>query len=112
MEHFARPIVHYVQSLKLLQKLEIYLQGMNGTVILILFIFLFLITEAQGIYAGTLLLRGKIPIVAFTFWLFRVTKPKLMAFGWLEKVFIKKNYMREGDSTQKKFKQIYIRLNI
>jgi hypothetical protein len=151
-ERFAQPIVRYVQSLKLLKKMEIYLQGVNGTVILISFIILFLITEAQGIYAGSLLLRGqillwafiyagKIPIAAFTFWLFRVTKPKLMAFSWFEKAFnyvmrwidwlkatdiyknikiktaefkayIKKNYMREGDSTKKKFKRIYTRLKI
>ncbi len=151
-ERFAQPIVRYVQSLKLLKKLEVYLQGVNGTVILITFVLLFVITEVQGIYAGTLLLRGKvllwaliyvgkIPIAAFTFWMFKVTKPKLMAFAWFEKAYnvimgwidwikatdtyknikikageiksyIKKNYMREGDSTKKKFKRIYTRLKI
>ena len=151
-ERFAQPIVRYVQSLNILKKLEVFLQGVNGTVILVAFVLLFLITELQGIYAGSLLLRGKIllwaliyagkvPIAAFTFWLFRVTKPKLMAFAWFKKAYdflmrwidwlkattiyknikikaaeiksyIKKNYMREGDSTQKKFKRIYTRLRI
>jgi hypothetical protein len=151
-ERFAQPIVRYVQSLKLLKRLEVFLQDVNGTVILITFVILFIITEIQGIYAGALLLQGKvllwaliyagkIPIAAFTFWMFRVTKPKLMAFAWFEKAYsfvmqwvdwlkatdtyksikikaaeiktyIKKNYMREGDSTNKKFKRIYTRLKI
>ena len=151
-ERFAQPIVRYVQSFKILNRLENYLQGVNGTVILIVFVFLFVIVELQGIYAGTLLLRGqillwavlyagKIPIAAFTFWMFRVTKPKLMAFSWFAKAYntvmgwidwlkatevykniktkaadikhyIKKNYMREGDSTKKKFRKIYTRLKI
>ena len=151
-ERFAKPIVRYVQSLKLLQKLEVILQKVNGVVILIAFVVLFVVVELQGIYAGLLLLQGKvflwaliyagkIPVAAFTFWMFRVTKPKLMAFAWFEKAYnlvmswidwikatntyknikikageikayIKKNYMREGDSTKEKFKRIYTRLKI
>ncbi len=151
-ERLAQPIVRYIQSFNVLKRLEVFLQGVNGTVILIVFIILFVIVELQGIYAGTLLLRGKIllwaliyagkiPIAAFTFWLFRVTKPKLMAFPWFEKTYstvmgwidwlkatdvyknikskaveiktyIKKNYMREGDSIRKKFQRIYTRLKI
>ncbi|MCF6190409.1 MAG: hypothetical protein L3J51_08015 [Cocleimonas sp.] len=151
-ERFAQPIVRYVQSLKLLQKLEVVLQKVNGGVILVAFVLLFVIVELQGVYAGILLLQGKvllwfliyagkIPIAAFTFWLFRVTKPKLMAFAWFEKAYntvmswigwvkatdtykeiktkateikhyIKKNYMRDGDSIKKKFKRIYTRLKI
>jgi hypothetical protein len=148
----AQPIVRYVQSLKLLKRLEVYLQGVNGMVLLIVFVFLFAVTELQGFYAGILLLRGKvllwlliyagkIPIAAFTFWMFGVTKPKLMTFTWFKKAYylimrwidwlkttdvykniktkagelksyIKKNYMREGDSTKQKFKRIYTRLKI
>ncbi len=151
-ERFAQPIVRYINSLKLLQKLENYLQDVNGVVILFTFVVLFLITELQGIYAGVLLFKGqillwaliyagKIPIAAFTFWLFRVTKPKLMAFVWFKKSYdllmrgidwvkatdtykavktksaeikkyIKKNYMREGDSTREKAQRIYRRLKI
>lgn len=151
-ERFAQPIVRYIQSLNLLKKLEVYLEDVNGEVILFAFVSLFVVVELQGIYAGILLLKGKvlfwillyagkIPIAAFTFWLFRVTKPKLMVFGWFEKSYnflmrmidwlkatdvyksiktkstevknyIKKNYLREGDSTKKKFKKIYRRLRI
>ena len=97
-ERFAQPIFQYVQSLKLLKKLEVLLESVNGVVILITFVLLFVITEVQGIYAGMLLLRGevllwaiiyvgKVPIAAFTFWLFRVTKPKLMEFSWFETTY-------------------------
>ena len=97
-ERFAQPIFQYVQSLKLLKKLEVLLGSVNGVVILITFVLLFVITEVQGIYAGMLLLRGevllwaiiyagKVPIAAFTFWLFRVTKPKLMEFSWFETTY-------------------------
>jgi len=151
-ERLAKPIVQYVQSFNLCKRIEAYLKGVNGKVILIAFVFLFVIVEIQGFYAGVLLLQGKvflwaliyagkIPIAALTFWVFRVTKPKLMAFAWFEKAYnfvmhwidwlkatdvyknikiraselksyIKKNYMREGDSTKKKFKKIYGRLKI
>lgn len=151
-ERFAQPIVRYIQSLNLLNKLELYLEDVNGEVILFAFVSLFVVVELQGFYAGILLLKGKVllwillyagkvPVAAFTFWLFRVTKPKLMAFDWFErsyhflmrmidwvkgtdvyksiktkaaeiKTYLKKNYLREGDSTKKKFKKIYKRLKI
>jgi len=33
---------------------------------------------------GLVLYISKIPIAAFTFWLFRVTEEKLMQFGWFK----------------------------
>ena len=151
-ERFAQPIFRYIRSLNLLKKLDVYLQDINGGVILFVFVALFVVTELQGFYAGVLLLKGqiflwaliyagKIPIAAFTFWMFRVTKPKLMAFAWFKKLYdvvmrgitwvkatdtyksiktksieikeyIKKNYMSEGDSTKKKVQRIYRRLSI
>ena len=149
-ERFALPIVRFVQSFKLLKRLEILLKGVNGGVILVTFVLLFAVAELQGIYAGMLLLKGKvllwaliyagkIPIAAFTFWLFRVSKPKLMAFPWFVKTYdflmksiewvnstdtykmiktksveirntIKKKFMSVGGSTKVKFKRIYHRL--
>jgi hypothetical protein len=39
----------------------------------------------QGkVYTALMLYVGKIPIGAFTFWLFRVSKDKLMTFGWFK----------------------------
>lgn len=97
-ERFARPIINYINSLKILKRLEAYLQGVNSKVILVLFLVLFVIVEFQGLYAGVLFVEGKvltgvilyaskIPIAAFTFWLFRVTKDKLMAFAWFAKSY-------------------------
>lgn len=151
-ERFAQPIFRYIQSLNLLKKLERYLQGVHGIVILIVFLVLFAITEFLGIYAGVLLMEGKVlawfllyagkvPVAAFTFWLFRVTKPKLMAFAWFKRAYesvirfidwlksteiyieikttsakvknyLKKNYMREGDSVKMRASKIYRRLKI
>lgn len=94
-EGIAKPIYEAIHSLKILQKLEVKLQNMNATVILFIFVVLLVIVEAAGIYAGMLFVSGqvavglalylsKIPIAAFTFWLFRVTEDKLMQFGWFK----------------------------
>ena len=151
-ERFAQPIVRYIQSLNILKKLEVFLQGVNGGIILVVFVLLFAVTELQGFYAGALFFQGKvllwaiiyagkIPIAAFTFWLFRVSKPKLMAFAWFKKSYdymmrgidwlkstdtykaikfkaskirkyIKKNYLTHDDTTMEKFMKIRRRLKI
>jgi hypothetical protein len=98
-ERFAQPIFRYISSLKILQKLSAYLQTVNSKLILILFVGLFIIVEAQGLYAaslfvqgkvihGVLVYAGKIPISAFTFWLFHAVKDKLMEFIWFERAYI------------------------
>jgi hypothetical protein len=94
-EGIAKPIYKAIHALKILQKIETKLQSANASVILFIFIILFAIVEAAGIYAGMLFVSGqvviglvlyisKIPIAAFTFWLFRVTEDKLMQFGWFK----------------------------
>ena len=94
-EGIAKPIYKVVHSLKLLQKVEVKLHEVSGVVILIFFVVLLGVVEALGIYAGILFVRGqvllglllyisKIPIAAFTFWVFRVTEDKLMQFGWFK----------------------------
>lgn len=151
-ERFAKPIVRYIQSLNLLKTLDKYLQNVNGGLILLIFVSLFVLVELQGFYAAALLFKGKvilwvliyagkIPVAAFTFWLFKVTKPKLMAFAWFKKSYeiiietidwlkstdiyknikiksaeiksyVKKNYFREGDTIKVKIRRIYRRLKI
>ncbi len=37
---------------------------------------------------GALIYAGKIPIAAFTFWLFRVSKSQLLEFAWFEKSYL------------------------
>ncbi|PHS34453.1 MAG: hypothetical protein COA92_00735 [Sulfurovum sp.] len=99
-EGIAKPVYEFVHSLKILQKVETKLHSANATVILIIFIFLLGIVEAFGIYAGILFVSGnvllglvlyisKVPVAAFTFWMFRVTEDKLMNFGWFKWLYEK-----------------------
>ncbi len=94
-EGIAHPIYRYVHSLKILQKVEEKLHGVNRYVILVIFLVMLVAVEAFGLYAGYLFVSGqvvlglsiylmKIPIAAFTFWMFRVTEDKLMKFGWFK----------------------------
>ena len=94
-EGVAKPIYGFIHSLKVLQKVERLLHSLNAYVILVLFVVLLGIVEALGIYAGVLFVSGmmwqgmtlylaKIPIAAFTFWIFRITEDKLMLFGWFK----------------------------
>jgi len=96
----AKPIYIAIHSLKILQKLEVWLQDVNAKVVLFIFIFLLIIVEVAGMYAGILFVSGqvalglmlyisKIPIAAFTFWLFRVTEEKLMQFVWFKWLYNK-----------------------
>jgi hypothetical protein len=99
-EGIARPIYTYVHSLKVLQRVEAWLQGVNATVILVIFVVMLASVEMLGIYAGILFVSGqvalglmlyltKVPIAAFTFWMFRVTESKLMQFGWFRWLYEK-----------------------
>jgi len=99
-EGIAKPIYEAIHSLKILQKIEEKLQHVNASVILAIFVVLLSIVEVFGIYAGMLFVSGqvtlglalyvsKIPIAAFTFWLFRVTEDKLMTFAWFKWLYMK-----------------------
>ncbi|WP_456392591.1 hypothetical protein [Nitratifractor sp.] len=92
-EGIAEPIYGYLRSLKLLRRLELLVGRLNRYVLLILFVALFVAVEMAGIAAGVLLVNGmvfygmalyalKIPIAAFVFWLFRVSREKLLDFRW------------------------------
>ena len=92
-EGVAYPVYRYVHSLKILQRVEAKLQAVNRYVILVIFMVMLVFVEAFGLYAGYMFVSGhvltglalylsKIPIAAFTFWMFRVTESKLMRFGW------------------------------
>ena len=99
-EGLAKPIYETIHALKILQKVEKKLQGMPAVMILFLFVVLLAVVETAGIYAGMLFVSGqillglglylsKIPIAAFTFWMFRVTEDKLMQFGWFKWLYTK-----------------------
>jgi len=99
-EGIAKPIYQAIHSLKILQKIEYKLQNVNPSIVLFIFMLLLVIVEAAGIYAGILFVSGqvflglvlyisKIPIAAFTFWLFRVSEDKLMHFTWFKYLYKK-----------------------
>ncbi len=94
-ENIAEPIYAFIHDLKILQKAEASLYKLNRHAVLVLFLALFTQVELLGIFAlkliatgkvitGTMLYAGKIPLAAFTFWLFRLTKEKLITFGWFK----------------------------
>jgi len=91
-EGIALPVYNWVHSLKALEKVEAWLQGVPAGVILVLFVLMLASVEVLGIYAGVMFVSGhmvtglmmyagKIPVAAFTFWMFRVSEEKLMRFG-------------------------------
>jgi len=92
-EGIAKPIYLKMQSLKILQKFEAKIVESNRQVVLIVFLVLLLAVEAAGLLAGVFFVQGymllglalyiaKIPIAAFVFWLFKVSKTKLLSFKW------------------------------
>jgi len=97
-EGIAKPVAEYLASWGILQRLERFITGLNRYVILVLFLLIFVAVELAGVTAGVLMVQGmflpglmiyalKIPIAAFTFWLFRVSRKKLMSFGWFAWVY-------------------------
>ena len=99
-EGIAKPIYVAIHELKILQKIEAKLEDANPMMVLGLFVVLLVIVEVFGIYAGILFVSGKvllglglylskIPVAAFTFWLFRVTEDKLMTFRWFKWLYEK-----------------------
>jgi hypothetical protein len=97
-ESIARPIYEYVHSLKILKKVELWVNKVHRTVLLVLFLLLFIKVEILGVAAMALLASGKIvsgvilyatkiPIGAFTFWLFKISKNKLMTFKWFKRSY-------------------------
>ena len=92
-ERLAEPLYEAIRNLRLLQRLEGAVLRINRYLILLLFVALFVSVELAGVTAGVLIVQGmvlpglllyalKIPIAAFTFWLFGVSRPKLLSFAW------------------------------
>ncbi len=97
-ERLAEPIVTMIRSLKILQRLTLTLRRIDSRIILVIFVAIFGVVELLGVYAGLLFVQGsilsavllyalKIPIAAFTFWLFDQSKDRLLKFKWFAKVY-------------------------
>ncbi len=92
-EGIAEPIYERIASLRLLQKIERGVNLLPRSIVLVLFLSLLLGVEGAGLFAGFLFVQGyilfglllyitKIPIAAFTFWLFKVSREKLLSYAW------------------------------
>ena len=99
-EGIAKPIYNKIESWHITQKLEQRLIKTNRYILLLLFTVILLGVEGAGIVAGILFVQGKvlfglllyitkIPIAAFTFWLFKVSKEKLLSFDWFKWLYTK-----------------------
>ena len=97
-ENIAEPIYTFIHGLSILQNAEAFIEKLNRHVLLVLFLLLFTQVELLGIFAlkligtgkiiaGTTLYAGKIPVAALTFWLFRVSKTKLLTFAWFKQAY-------------------------
>ncbi|MBL1262734.1 hypothetical protein [Candidatus Methylomicrobium oryzae] len=97
-ENIAEPIYRFIHGLAILKKPEEFIRGLDRHVLLAVFLVLFIQVELLGLFAlqligtgkilaGTMLYTGKIPVAAFTFWLFRISKEKLMTFGWFKRSY-------------------------
>lgn len=95
---FAKPIYQNFKSLVALDALKSTFLAMNRYFLLTVFIFIFAVAELMGfvsaffimdgyIFSGIIIYTLKIPIAAFTFWLFDLTKKQLMSFKWLKAVY-------------------------
>jgi ABC-type multidrug transport system fused ATPase/permease subunit len=94
-ETFAKPIYEFIHSLKILKKIEDFIAKLNRYIVLILFLSLFIQAEFLGIVALAFLAKGnvltsfalygaRVPLGAFTFWLFKISQDKLMTFSWFK----------------------------
>ena len=97
-ERIAKPIYAYLHRLRVIQKIERYIQRLNAYVLLTLFIVLFVFVELLGLYAGTLIAKGdilqgvvlyglRVPFAGVVFWLFRISKETLLRFGWFATIY-------------------------
>jgi hypothetical protein len=84
-ETIAEPIYTFIHGLSILQKAEEFINKLNRHVLL--GIFALKLIGTGKVIAGTTLYAGKIPVAAFTFWLFRLSKEKLMTFGWFKQAY-------------------------
>ncbi len=94
-ERIAEPIYEFIHGLKILQKVEIAIVGLNRYALLTIFLFLFSAVEGLGVVAiglfaqgliipAVIIYAGKIPIAAFTFWMFKIAQDKLLTFVWFK----------------------------
>lgn len=94
----AKPVIDCLRKLKFLERFRQLFLDMNRYGVLTIFLVIFALTEYLGILSGFTIMSGevktgviiyllKVPVAAFSFWLFDLTQPKLMTFSWLASVY-------------------------
>ena len=94
-DRIAEPIYDFIRGIKILHQLEAIIHGFNRYALLAFFLVLFAAVEFLGIISlglfaqgqvliATVIYVGKIPIAAFTFWVFQIAKDKLLTFAWFK----------------------------
>ena len=97
-EIFVEPIVGIIKQFAPLKKFALWIDKRHKYMVLSIFIFLFILVEILGIYAGVSLISGqialalilyltKLPVATFTFWLFGISKKKLLTFTWFARIY-------------------------
>lgn len=118
---FAKPVYQYIKQLIVLDPLKKTFVSMHRYLLLMVFIVILLLTEVMGILAGYCFIEGyfitgilvyvlKIPVAAFTFWLFDLTQTQLMTFSWLKTAY--EWIMRCIDKLRHSAIHIYIKVRI
>lgn len=96
---FAKKITDYMFSLDIFISAEHIILKFNTNVILVGFLILLILSEIFGIIAVTLIGKGlvisgislylaKIPLVSLTFWLFKISKDKLLKINWFNTIYL------------------------
>jgi hypothetical protein len=96
---FAKRITDYMLSLNIFIYAERIISNFHVNVILVGFLILLIISEILGIMAialigkglvisGVILYVAKIPLVSLTFWLFKISKDKLLKINWFNKIYL------------------------
>jgi hypothetical protein len=94
-EGIAKPVYQKIESLKIVQKLEVKIQQAHRYIVLALFLVFLIVVELSGVLASIFFVQGfivfglvlylaRIPLAAFVFWFFKVAKEKLLSFNWFK----------------------------
>ncbi|MGR8932887.1 MAG: hypothetical protein ACU837_00685 [Gammaproteobacteria bacterium] len=121
-ENIAEPIYIFVHGLAILQKAEKFIATLDRYVLLALFLALFTQVELLGVLslqligtgqvvAGAAVYAGKFPIAALTFWLFRISKDKLLTFLWFKQAYSSLLAIIERIKSSTIYQRISARLN-
>jgi len=120
-EEFAKPIYNYIVKLRIAAAFEQFLKRQNRYIPLIFFLSTFVFGELLGlltpfvlakglVIVAVLLYMGKILIVAFAFWLFKIEKERLLSFTILrvayEKIIFISEKVKSTTLYQKLLKQL------